>query len=572
MPWFRPAAPPYDPEQWRAQPLEQRALQAATGWVEQGYGAPLAVYSFYLAKIVLYVGGWLLACRFTPGLGELSTLDAWWAHPVAFQKAIVWSLAFEVMGLGCGSGPLTGRYWPPFAGVLHFLRPGTIKLPLAERSRLLGGSRRGLVDVLGFAALLYALGRCLVAVAPGHYEFWPIVGLLALLGLRDRTIFLAARAEHYWVTVAIFAFAPSTAAWMAGAKVVQLALWFWAGVSKLNAHFPSVVAVMVSNGPLTPFRWLRRRMYRDYPRDLRPSALARAAAHGGAALEFGVPLVFGLSAMGVGGETLVWLGLGLMLALHLYITANVPMGVPIEWNVMVVYGGAVLFVAHAPITLDALAPWPLVLFVLANAVAVPLWGNLQPARVSFLPSMRYYAGNWAYSVWLFRDESYRKLDRLTKSSPWLHDQLGRFYDATTVLGITSKVLAFRIMHLHGRALQSLVPRAVDDPEPYEWVDGELVAGIALGWNFGDGHLHDERLLRALQVRCGFAPGELRCIFVESQPLHRRRLAWRIADAATGPIDAGEIEVDELLRRQPWGPAMAMAARAEPEAKDPAAGA
>jgi glycerophosphoryl diester phosphodiesterase len=33
-------------------------------------------------------------------------------------------------------------------------------------------------------------------------------------------------------------------------------------------------------------------------------------------------------------------------------------------------------------------------------------GNVLPARVSFLCSMRYYAGNWAYSVWLFKgDES-----------------------------------------------------------------------------------------------------------------------------------------------------------------------
>ena len=62
--------------------------------------------------------------------------------------------------------------------------------------------------------------------------------------------------------------------WIAGAKAVQLALWFWAGVSKLNHHFPAVVCVMTSNSPTTPFAALRRRMYRHYPDDLRPSPLA----------------------------------------------------------------------------------------------------------------------------------------------------------------------------------------------------------------------------------------------------------------------------------------------------------
>lgn len=47
--------------------------------------------------------------------------------------------------------------------------------------------------------------------------------------------------------------------WIPGAKSVQAALWFWAGFSKLNHHFPAVVGVMTSNSPFTPVAWLRRR-------------------------------------------------------------------------------------------------------------------------------------------------------------------------------------------------------------------------------------------------------------------------------------------------------------------------
>ena len=37
-------------------------------------------------------------------------------------------------------------------------------------------------------------------------------------------------------------------------------------------------------------------------------------------------------------------------------------------------------------------------------IAVPTYGNFFPQHVSFLLSMRYYAGNWAYTVWLLRKD------------------------------------------------------------------------------------------------------------------------------------------------------------------------
>jgi Transmembrane protein of unknown function (DUF3556) len=78
-----------------------------------------------------------------------------------------------------------------------------------------------------------------------------------------------------------------------------------------------------------------------------------------------------------------------------------------------------------------------------------------------------------------------------------------------------------------------------------------VAGLTLGWNFGDGHLHSEQLLAAVQAQCGFEPGELRCIVLEAQPLGRATLDYRIHDAAQGVLERGELEVAELRTRQPW---------------------
>jgi hypothetical protein len=289
-------------------------------------------------------------------------------------------------------------------------------------------------------------------------------------------------------------------------------------------------------------------MYRRYPEDLRPSRLAVGMSHLGTALELGVPLVL---AFAPGGAWLV-AGIAMALVLHSFITSNVPMGVPIEWNAMVVYGVFALFWAHPEATALDIGGAPLAVFLAVMLVAVPLAGNLAPARVSFLLAMRFYAGNWPYGAWLFRGESYRKLDRLVKAAPWVYDQLDRLYDRPTSVGLVGKVLAFRLMHLQGRALPVLLPKALESPlADYEYLDGELVAGLALGWNFGDGHLHREDFLRAIQDQCGFTPGELRCIFVESQPLGRSTMAYRIHDAATGLIEAGALDVRELRHRQPW---------------------
>ena len=60
-----------------------------------------------------------------------------------------------------------------------------------------------------------------------------------------------------------------------------------------------------------------------------------------------------------------------------------------------------------------------------------------------------------------------------------------------------------------------------------------------------------KLVEALQERCGFAPGEVRVIAVESQPLSGRGHARRILDASTGELAAGEVDVQTLRTRQPW---------------------
>lgn len=543
MAFLKPLVPDYDAIEWSQKPFADRARLACESFALQGLGSPSSVYLFYGFKIILYIAGWWLFCSFTPGAGGLGSIDRWAFTPVAFEKAVLWSMMFEGLGLGCGSGPLTARYVPPFTAFLHFLRPGTTKRPLFPGLRILGGYRRTWLDVLLYAAAQVLLLIALVSSTVPVGWLISIIVLYPILALADKTIFLSARGEHYWTAVTLFTLATN---WIPAVKALWLALWFWAGFSKLNHHFTSVVCVMNSNAPATArLGWQRKLFYRHFPDDLRPSRFADVA-HGGVALEFGIPIVM----LFAHGGTLITIGLVMMVFLHAFITSQVPAGVPLEWNVMMVYGGFFLFSEHAHVSIFSMSPASGV-FLPVMVVAIPLLGNLFPRRISFLMAMRYYAGNWPFSIWLFRGESHRKLDNVKKAATWVPDQLTRFYDRPIALAVASRLVGWRLLHLHGRALADLIPQAVDRFEDYTWMDGELVCGMVLGYNFGDGHLHDEELLGAIQAQCGFQDGELRVIMVESQPIGRSTCHYRIHDASTGRLADGHVDVHRLRARQAW---------------------
>ena len=538
-----PILPEYDIRDWRQRPFPERLRMVCGAWAKQGYGSPLAVYLLYLFKILAYVGAWALACTTTPGR-SLESIASWWSSDEAFAKAIVWTMLFEGLGFGCGSGPLTGRYVPPLGGFLYFLRPGTTKLPFLPGLPLIGGPRRTVLDVALYAAVVGLLVRALLAPALELSHILPLLVLVPLLGLLDKTLFLVFRSEHYLSSLVALSFG---ADWLPGNKLIWLAIWWWAATSKANPHFPAVMCVMTSNAPFTRWGPLRRWVYRDFPSDLRPSSFAAALAHTGTIAEYLFPLA--LILLGDSPYTVYVLLFATLF--HLFIMANVPMGVPLEWNVIMIYGAWVLYGVHADVSLLSISSPLLWAWLLSFHLVLPLYGSFFPAQVSFLLAMRYYAGNWAYSVWLFRPEALSKLDRLTKWSPLPDRQLGYLYDPDTTEALLSKVMAFRAMHLHGRALHTLLPKIAPDVGERVWLDGEIVAGMTIGWNFGEGHLHNTQLLSAIQGQCGFEEGELRCVFVESQPLFGSTLAYTLADAAAGVKERGEIPVASLVDAHPW---------------------
>jgi hypothetical protein len=564
MGFMSPELPDVDRDAWQTQPRATRLQVVTRHWVEHGFGTPYAVYLLYLIKIALYVAAPAAIISLTPGLGGLSRIGDWWTQPIVYQKAIIFTLLFEVLGLGCGSGPLTGRFMPPIGGFLYWLRPNTIRLPAwPGKVPFTSGDTRTIVDVALYAVVL--VGGVWALLSPGQggpvtatgdvglvnpVLVAPTIVALALLGLRDKTIFLAARGEHYWLKLIVFFF-PFTDQ-IAAFKIIMLGLWWGAATSKLNHHFPYVVSVMTSNNALLRsriFTRVKHMLYLDPVNDLRPARLPKMMAHvGGTTAEFLVP---GILVLVAGDQPWRWFLIGFMVIFHLNILSNLPMGVPLEWNVFFIFSLFYLFGHYAGIhAIDLNSPLLLAILIVALAV-VPI-GNLFPEKISFLPAMRYYAGNWATSIWCFRSGGEDRLEaNIVKSSALVVNQLAKLYDADTAEIMADKTAAFRAMHTHGRALNGLLPRAIDNEADYKVREGEIVAGPLVGWNFGEGHLHNEQLLAAVQRRCHFDEGDVRVIVLEGQPIHTQRQWYRILDAKTGLIEAGYVDVADMLSRQPW---------------------
>ncbi|MBB4854215.1 hypothetical protein HNP40_001595 [Mycobacteroides chelonae] len=546
MGFLKPTLPVVDIAEWSKGTRAEKIRPMARHWAEVGFGTPMALHLFYVLKIGLYIlGGWLFA-MVTSGVSE-------WSEPIVFQKVVLYTMLFEVVGLGCGFGPLNNRFFPPMGSILYWLRPKTIRLPPWSRVPLTKGSARTPVDIALYAAFLGMLLFALLSGpdATGLLPTWhiaTILGLLAIAGLRDKVIFLAARGEVYGALTVTFLF-PGADMIMA-AKLIFMVIWIGAATSKLNHHFPFVISTMMSNNPLIRARQLKRAFFENFPDDLRPGRLSRLVAHVSTAVEMLVPIALFFSH----GGWVTTVATTVMVCFHLGILTAIPMGVPLEWNVFMIFGVLSLFVAHANVGPgDIEHPVP-VLLLFALSAGVVATGNLLPRKISFLPGMRYYAGNWDTTLWCVKPSASEKIDKgIVAIASMPQAQMERYYGTEQAPLLMYIGYAFRAMNTHGRAMFTLAHRAMEgqDESAYVITDGERICSTAIGWNFGDGHMHSEQLIAAMQERCGFEPGEVRIVLLDAQPIHRQTQQYRLVDAATGEFETGYVRVADMVNRQPW---------------------
>ena len=564
MGFLKQDAPVVDYEEWNKGTRAEKIIPMARHWAEVGFGTPVVLHLFYVVKILLYIlAAWLIAVT-TKGIDGFTNVASWYAEPIVFEKVVLYTMLFEVIGLGCGFGPLNNRFFPPMGSVLYWLRPNTIRLPpWPSRVPLTKGTTRTPVDAALYGALLVMLLVALFSDGTGPipalgttvgvlpmWQIWTVLGLLALLGLRDKVIFLAARGEVYASFTVAFLFAGYGVDMIIAAKLVCLVIWLGAATSKLNKHFPFVISTMMSNNPVFRPRFIKRKFFENFPDDLRPGRLSRWLAHFSTAIEGLVPLVLFFSHGGWPTAIAAFV----MLCFHFGILSSIPMGVPLEWNVFMMFCVLALFVGHAPVGLtDMTTPLPVLLFlVVAGTVVV---GNLFPRKVSFLPGMRYYAGNWDTTLWCVKPSATEKIEKgVVSIASMPQTQMERYYGSPETAQMYLYMgYAFRAFNTHGRAMFTLAHRAMagQNEDDYVLTDGERICSTAIGWNFGDGHMHNEQLIAAMQERCHFEPGEVRILILDAQPIHKQRQEYRLVDPATGEFERGYVNVADMVTRQPW---------------------
>jgi hypothetical protein len=564
MGFLKQDAPVVDYEEWSKGTRAEKIVPMARHWAEVGFGTPGVLHLFYVVKILLYVlAAWLIVLT-TKGIDGFTNVASWYAEPIVFEKVVLYTMLFEVVGLGCGFGPLNNRFFPPMGSILYWLRPKTIRLPpWPNRIPLTKGTERTPFDAALYAALLVMLVVALFSDGTGPipalgttvgvlplWQIWTIVGLLAVLSLRDKVIFLAARGEVYASFTVAFLFTGYGVDMIIAAKLVCLVIWLGAATSKLNKHFPFVISTMMSNNPVFRPRWIKRRFFEHFPDDLRPGRLSRWLAHFSTAIEGLVPLVLFFSHGGWPTAIAAFV----MLCFHFGILSSIPMGVPLEWNVFMMFSVLALFIGHAEVGLtDMTTPLPILLFVVVAGIVV--LGNLFPRKVSFLPGMRYYAGNWDTGLWCIKPSAEQKIaENIVSIASMPQAQMERYYgDPETAQMYLYMGYAFRSFNTHGRAMFTLAHRAMagQNEDDYVLSDGERVCSTAIGWNFGDGHMHNEQLIAALHERCHFEPGEIRILLLDAQPIHRQTQQYRLIDAATGEFERGYVKVADMVTRQPW---------------------
>ena len=562
--------PPVDPATFNQAPYRERLKTLSRHWAEYGFGAPKITAVVYIAKLLIVstIGGVLLA-TLTSGLDPLEP-GQWWDEPIVYQKLVIWVMFMEALGIAGSWGPLAGHFKPMTGGIRYWGRADTIRNPpWPGKVPFTAGDRRTVVDAALYLGFLAGLAVCIAlpgtagtdvteaiganeGLVPTAAVVVPIV-LLVLAGLRDKIVFLAARSEQYLPALVFFAFFPFVDMIVA-AKLLIVIVWCGAAFSKITHHFGNVIPPMVSNTPWLSSRKVKRMHYRSFPDDLRPSKNALRLAHGpGTVFEFGLPLVLLFSH----NETLTLAAVLGMIAFHVFITSTFPLAVPLEWNVLFMYITAFLFLGYPANEGYAVGDMDTALLIgtVAALLFFPILGNNRPDLVSFLPSMRQYAGNWASAMWAFAPGKEAELDKhIVKPALMQKQQLTAIYGEDEAEVVMQQLLGWRSLHSQGRGLNSVMMRTLgEDVDTYTLREAEFSCNAITGFNFGDGHFHDAKLIEAIQKRCRFEPGEFIVVWVESEPIFRGRQSYWVMDAAVGIVERGSWSVSEMCAEQPWLP-------------------
>ena len=337
----------------------------------------------------------------------------------------MWSMFWELAGFGCGWGPMNARFDPLLRRLPALPAPwhdeaAAVPRRAADRRRHAQLARRRALRARTSSSCCARSSRREVTpdlllpdrpADPGDGR------------ARQDALPRLRAPSTTWSCSSASRSRPPDDLWISGAKLVWCFIWFWAATSKLNSHFPSVIMFMMNNGPFFP-KALKKRLFTHFPDDLRPSRFATldgALRHRRRVLDPG-------RSSSSAPATRPRRSLGLLPhdrlpRLHRHeqperhagrvehpddLRRLVPVRVPPR-------GASRRADRRCRVLLAAL-----LLLARRRAGARQLRSR---RRVSFLLSMRYYAGNWAYNIWLVRKGAAAKFDKLKKAAAPCREQL-----------------------------------------------------------------------------------------------------------------------------------------------------
>ena len=237
------------------------------------------------------------------------------------------------------------------------------------------------------------------------------------MGVLDKTLFLACRAEHYFVVLVCLAVAARRRrSGSPACKLVWCFIWFWAATSKLNDHFPSVIMFMMNNGPFFP-KCAEEEALHALPRRPAPVALATFMAHIGHRDRVLDPGRAARSSQNQTADRRCPAADGRLPRLHRDQQPERHAGRvehPDDLRRLLPVRLPPRGAARSRRCRDAASCSR---SCSSRSSSCRLLGNFFPSQVSFLLSMRYYAGNWAYNIWLVRKGSAEKFDEAEEGAP-----------------------------------------------------------------------------------------------------------------------------------------------------------
>src|ERR1700728_183102 len=146
--------PPVDPPTFVRQPYLERMQTLSRHCVDYCFGGPKITAVIYLVKLVVFFAfGGILVGTLTSHMNPFHP-SVWFDQPVFYEKAVLWTVLLECLGVAGSWGPLAGHFAPMTGGFKHYARPRTIRLPpWPDAVPFTAGDERTPGDALLYVAL-----------------------------------------------------------------------------------------------------------------------------------------------------------------------------------------------------------------------------------------------------------------------------------------------------------------------------------------------------------------------------------------------------------------------------------